>query len=67
MNQTLKVICPNCGSPFTRRLNGGLKLQPLYMQQRFGCDECEAKFLVFWSGEVGPVYKCGEHREGVTA
>ncbi len=52
-----KILCPNCASADTRRLNGPLRMSAWQFQQRHECQQCGTRFITWWSGEFLRCYE----------
>lgn len=57
-----KILCPNCGSSRTLRLNGPFRVSAWEFQQRHECEKCHTRFLTWWEGEFLRTYSA---RNGV--
>ena len=52
-----KILCPNCASADTRRLNGPFRMSAWSYQQRHECQQCGQRFITWWSGEFLRCYE----------
>ncbi len=51
-----KILCPNCASADTLRLQGPFRVSAWEYQQRHECQQCGTRFLTWWSGSFLRTY-----------